>query len=177
VRALGIDLGEVRIGVALSDQSATLASPLTVIERGRSHEEDHRRIADLVSESGAGLVVVGLPLSLDGGERRAAEQARAEIAELTAALSVPIQTEDERLTTVLATRLRREATERQSRVPAGRGRRASSGGGGHAVRGHTKASRRPPIDAEAAAVILQSYLDRSAGTPPGGHRASDRQPG
>ena len=78
MRALGIDLGSKRIGVAVSDRSGTIASPLTVLARGRSRRDDHERIAALVREEEAELVVVGLPLSLSGGDGPAATAARAE---------------------------------------------------------------------------------------------------
>ena len=66
VRALGLDLGSKRIGVAVSDRSGTIATPLEVVMRSRDRAEDHRRIAALVREEEAEVVVVGLPLSLDG---------------------------------------------------------------------------------------------------------------
>ncbi len=70
MRALGLDLGTKRIGVAVSDRSGTIASPLVVLQRSGSTSSDHARIPALVDEEEAELVVVGLPLSLDG-ERRA----------------------------------------------------------------------------------------------------------
>jgi putative Holliday junction resolvase len=134
VRALGIDLGTKRIGVALSDRSGTIASPLTVIERGRSRRQDHERIASLVREEEAEIVVVGLPRSLSGAEGPAARAAAAEIAALASVVEVPVETHDERFTTVTATR-------------------ALAEGG---VRGR---ARRQVVDKVAAAVILQSWLD------------------
>jgi putative holliday junction resolvase len=134
VRALGIDLGSKRIGVAVSDRSGTIASPLTVIQRGRSHRQDHERIASLVREEEAELVVVGLPRSLSGAEGPAARAAAAEIAVLASVVGVPVETHDERFTTVTATR-------------------ALAEGG---VRGP---ARRQVVDKVAAAVILQSWLD------------------
>ena len=78
MRALGLDLGSKRIGVAVSDRSGTIASPLTVLARGRSRRDDHQRIAELVRDEEAELVVVGLPRSLSGGDGPAAKAARAE---------------------------------------------------------------------------------------------------
>ena len=76
MRALGLDLGTKRIGVAISDTSATIASPLTVIVRGRSRRQDHERIATLVQEEEAEIVVIGLPTSLSGAEGPAARGCR-----------------------------------------------------------------------------------------------------
>lgn len=134
VRALGLDLGSKRIGVAVSDRSGTIASPLTVIERGRSRRHDHERIAALVREEEAECVVVGMPRSLSGGDGPAARAARAEAAALASVVGVPVETYDERFTTVTANR-------------------ALAEGG---VRG---AARRGVVDKVAAAVILQSWLE------------------
>jgi putative Holliday junction resolvase len=134
VRALGLDLGSKRIGVAVSDRSGTIASPLTVIERGRSRRHDHERIAALVREEEAECVVVGMPRSLSGGEGPAARAARAEATALASVVGVPVETYDERFTTVTANR-------------------ALAEGG---VRG---AARRGAVDKVAAAVILQAWLE------------------
>ena len=69
VRALGIDLGSKRIGIAVSDISGTVASALTTVHRSSSRRHDHAAIATLVRDEEAEIVVVGLPLSLDGGEQ------------------------------------------------------------------------------------------------------------
>lgn len=134
VRALGIDLGSRRIGVAVSDRSGTIASPLTVIQRARTHREDHAAIARLVGEEEAEVVVVGLPLSMSGEVGRAAEAAIAEARELSAVLDVPVETFDERLTTVSAERSMREMSMRAE-------------------------ARRRLVDKVAAAVMLQGWLD------------------
>jgi len=141
-RVIGLDLGEARIGVAVSDSGRRLATPYTVLERGESRAEDRRRLAALVEELAADEVVVGIPLSLDGGEGPAARAARAELEALGLELAVPVRSWDERLSTVEATRRRRLAE--------GPGRR----------RGARRVARRP-VDAAAAAVILQSFLDSS----------------
>ena len=65
-RVLGLDLGRRRVGLAISDSDRRVASPLAVMARGASHEEDHSRLAEALAENGANLVVVGLPLSLSG---------------------------------------------------------------------------------------------------------------
>ena len=134
MRALGIDLGSKRIGVAVSDRSGTIASPLTVLQRTGSHQDDHRRITELVVEEEAERVIVGLPLSLDGTIGPAARGAIAEAEELSSVVGVPVETFDERLTTVSADRL---LMERRMRAEA----------------------RRRVVDKVAAAVMLQSWLD------------------
>ena len=132
MRALGIDLGSRRIGVALS--SGTLATPYEVIARSGDRRRDHRAIADLVAEAEAEVVVVGLPLSLDGSMGPAARAAVAEADQLAATLDVPVETYDERLTTVTADRQLME-------------------------QGMNASARRRVVDKVAAAVLLQSWLD------------------
>ena len=134
MRAVGVDLGSVRVGVAVSDPSGTLASPHSVLPRGASHVEDHRRLADIVEEVEAGVVVVGHPLSLDGRSGPAAKLVEAEVIELEAALAVPVELYDERFTTVTADR---SMQERRMKAPA----------------------RRKVVDQVAAAVLLQAWLD------------------
>lgn len=134
MRVLALDLGSRRIGVALSDPSGTLASPYEVLARSGDRARDHRRITELVKEVGAELLVVGLPLSLDGSLGPAARGALAEIDELAATVGVPVEPYDERLTTVSADRILGE-----------RGIRAKA--------------RRQVVDKVAAAVLLQAWLD------------------
>jgi putative Holliday junction resolvase len=135
MRALGLDLGSKRIGVAVSDQDERVATPIETVTRSRDgRAADHRAIADLLSEWGAEIVVVGLPLSLDGGEGPAARLVLDEVGELRDALTVPVETVDERFTTVTAGQQLREQGVR------GRGRTSV-------------------IDRAAAAVLLQSWLD------------------
>jgi putative Holliday junction resolvase len=134
-RTLGLDLGERRIGVAVSDSGGILASPHGVIERGASRGVDHAAIAAIVAELGADRVVVGLPLSLSGAAGRAAQAAVAEAAALASVLEVPVETFDERLTTVAAARSMRA--------------------------GGTKARKqRRRIDEMAASVMLQNWLEQ-----------------
>lgn len=137
-RAVAVDLGERRIGVAVSDSAGTMAFPRPRIDRSGDRAADHRAIAAVVDEVGAAVVVVGLPLSLDGRHGRAAEAAAAEAAELAASLGrqgVQVETQDERLTTVSA-----------HAALAATGRRG--------------AARRDSVDSAAATVLLQSWLDR-----------------
>jgi putative Holliday junction resolvase len=102
VRALGIDLGTKRIGVALSDSAGSVATPYEVVERTKDRAGDHRRIAALARETEAEVLVVGLPLSLDGQVGPAATAARREADELARVTGLPVETWDERLSTVTA---------------------------------------------------------------------------
>jgi putative Holliday junction resolvase len=133
VRVIALDLGSRRIGVAVSDPSGTIASPHSVIERSGDVAADHVAIGALVVELEAERVVVGLPISMNGGIGPAARAATAEAEALATVLPVPVETYDERLTTVAADRL----------LLAGR------------VRG---GARRRVVDKIAAAVILQGWL-------------------
>jgi putative Holliday junction resolvase len=134
VRAVGLDLGTRRVGVAVSDRDGRLATPYGTIERSGDRGADHAALAAIVREVGAERVVVGLPLSLGGGAGPAAQAALDEAAELEAVVGVPVETYDERLTTVSAERSLR----------------------GAGVKGR---SRRKVVDQVAAAVILQAWLD------------------
>jgi putative Holliday junction resolvase len=138
LRAVGLDLGTRRIGVATTDPTGTIASPHSVLQRQKTRRDDHVAIATLVAELEAELVVVGLPLSLDGTKGPAAQAAEAEVAALADVLPVPVETYDERLTTVTADR---------SLSQLGLGGRA----------------RRRVVDKVAAAVMLQAWLDRRNG--------------
>jgi putative Holliday junction resolvase len=138
MRALGIDLGSKRIGIAVTDRSGTIASPLTVVVRSGDVARDHRRIAELVIEEEADRVVVGLPLSLDGSMGPAARAAVAEAQQLASVVGVPVETYDERLTTVSADRMMMELRMRAE-------------------------ARRRVVDKIAAAVMLQSWLDGPLG--------------
>lgn len=150
---MGVDLGERRIGVSISDSRGVLASPHSVIARS-DRNADHGLIAALVGEYSARAVVVGLPLTLSGERGPAARAAEAEAADLQARLSVPVLLHDERLTTVEAERRRRE----QLATRAGSGRRP-----GRARPQST--TLRSGIDAVAATVLLQSFLDERAERP------------
>jgi len=138
--ALALDLGERRIGVAVSDRGRVLARPMTVVARRGDRAKEHEEIRLLVEEAGATTVVVGLPLSLSGKSGPAAARALQEIEELRAVLAVPVVAHDERLSTVEATRrLRDNRTEQRSR------------------RSPTT-KRRTVVDDVAAAILLESYL-------------------
>ncbi len=138
---LGIDPGEARIGVARSDPSGMIATPVETVRRGKG---DLRRIRQLVEAEEAVEVVVGLPRSLSGAEGVAAERARAFAVRLAGRVAPrPVRLVDERLTTVTA-----EAMLRDQRKGT---------------------SRRAVIDQVAAVVLLQHALDteRATGNPPG----------
>jgi putative Holliday junction resolvase len=134
MRALGVDLGSKRIGIAVSDRSGTIATPLTVVQRSGNRRTDHRRIADLVAEEEAEIVVVGLPLNMNGSSGPAAQAAIAEAEALSTVVGVPVETFDERRTTVAA-----DDAMRAFRMRA--------------------EARRRIVDKVAAAVMLQYWLD------------------
>lgn len=133
MRILALDPGTKRIGVAISDETRTLATPLEFIP-AEPFAEFLARLKTLIREKEVGLILVGLPRNMDGSIGPAAMAAQQFVAVLKEALTVPIRTVDERLSTVQAHRLLRAA-----------GRRARS--------------RKSRIDQSAAAVLLQSYLD------------------
>lgn len=139
-RRLGVDVGSVRVGVAVSDPGGVLATPLVTLRRDEREGSDLRQLAELVAEYEVVEVVVGLPRTLAGREGPAAETARSYADALEPLLTVPIRMVDERLTTVVA-----------SRTLAQRG-----------VKGR---KQRAVIDQAAAVAILQGWLDqrRSSG--------------
>ena len=107
---LGVDVGSVRVGVAVSDPRATLAVPLETVPRASSRSgADVERIRGLVAEYGVVEVVVGLPRSLSGSEGQAAELARAFARRLARRAGCPVRLLDERLSTVAAAREMRSA--------------------------------------------------------------------
>jgi len=136
-RAVGIDLGARRIGVAVSDSAGTLATPRTTLVRSGDPGRDRRALVELVREEEAVVVVVGHPLSLDGSRgpaATAAEQEAEALAEALAPHGVRVELFDERLTTVTA-------------------HQALSAGG---TRGR---DQRAVVDQTAAAVLLEAWLD------------------
>lgn len=139
---IGVDVGDVRIGIARSDPSGFLATPVETVPR---RDGDLARIREIVSDTAAVEVVVGLPRSLSGGEGPAAAKVREFARALARTLApVPVRLCDERLSTVTA-----EAVLR------GQGKKGQK--------------RRAVVDQAAAVVILQNALDteRSSGTVPG----------
>ncbi len=134
-RILGVDLGTRRIGLAVSDPSGVIASPLRVLERSGDLDADRAAILAAAREQDAERIVVGLPTELSGRSGPAAKAARAEVEALRAAApDLPVVLVDERLTTVIAQRALVQAGVRRK-------------------------DRRRKVDKVAAAVILQSFLD------------------
>ncbi|MEY3588368.1 MAG: hypothetical protein RJA47_964 [Actinomycetota bacterium] len=134
MRVIGVDLGSKRIGVAVSDFTGSVASPLTVVLRAKSKRVDHDAIARIVRDEEAEAIVVGLPLNMDGSRGSAAKAAVAEAEQISTVAGVPAYLHDERLTTVTAERALKEANMRAE-------------------------DRRNVVDKIAAAVLLQSWLD------------------
>jgi putative holliday junction resolvase len=134
-RVLGLDLGDARIGVAISDPERRLAVPLGTIHVGQPPGE-LKAVAALVADNGVSLVVVGHPLLLSGDRGASAAHAEQFAEALRAIVPSPVMLHDERLSTVEADRALREA-----------------GAGGR--------ERRRAVDRSAATVILQSFLDSS----------------
>ena len=132
---MALDVGDKWIGVALSDPSGILASPLTVIER-KGGSGDIKAITDIIEHNQVEQIVVGLPRSMKGTVGKQAEKVYDFVAKLCGYTQVPVEYRDERLTTVLA--------QRQMKA-----------GGNKKTRGKIR------DDAIAAAFILQSYLDES----------------
>lgn len=141
-RRLGVDVGDVRIGVAISDPDGILATPVETVAAGPGAI---KRLADLVREYEVFECIVGLPMGLSGREGPAAIKVRAFCDQLSAAIDpVPIRLFDERMSTITADSMLRESGR------SGRGKRSI-------------------IDQAAATVILQTALDseRSRGSAPG----------
>ena len=100
---LALDHGQARTGVAVSDETGTLASPLTVVERVES-PAGQRALLELIAEQRPERIVVGLPVSLDGREHAQAARARAFARRLAKAVEIPVALYDERYTSALADR-------------------------------------------------------------------------
>lgn len=134
MRILGLDVGQRRIGVAVSDELGWMAQPLTVI--GRDDDETAlQEVARLAQQHGAAFIVVGLPRRTDGEEGPEAAAVRAFGDAIEQRLRVPVHYQDERFSTAEAER-------------------------GLIASGMRRTRRRQVIDKVAAGIILQSYLDR-----------------
>ena len=133
-RVVGIDPGQSRVGVAISDESRSIAFPRETVVATGGWTEAAKRVCESLADDDVALVVVGLPLRLDGTEGEAARRAREFGAALAAAMKVDVVFWDERLTTVAA---ERSLTEM--------GRRG--------------AKRRQVVDQSAATILLQGFLD------------------
>ncbi len=137
MRILAIDPGTVRLGLALSDPTGVIASPLRVLRRS-GLDQDLAQIAGIARQHGVERIVVGLPRRMDGTLDAAAEAARSFAGAVQQATGLGVELWDERLTTVAAERHLLDAGTRRTR-------------------------RRATVDAVAAALLLQNYLDFRAG--------------
>jgi putative Holliday junction resolvase len=138
-RLLGVDWGERRIGLALSDETRTLAQPLTTLTRRSGKRFPMRKFLTLLEQHAVTGVVVGLPLDQEGAEAEAAAAARALAADIAQHSGQPVELWDERLSTARALRAVR------------------------AMGGSTR-GRKDDVDALAAALLLQHYLDAKRGS-------------
>ena len=134
MRVIGIDLGSKRIGIALSDSDLTVATPLDVIERSGNVENDHIAILKLTDEWEVKRIIVGLPISLDGTLGPSAQSVMDEIKMLRGVTDIPIETHDERFTTVTAEQILLQQNVKRDK-------------------------KKRVIDKVAAAIILQGWID------------------
>ena len=134
-RSLGLDIGDRRIGVALSDPHGILASPFTIINRS-DETADVEAITSIISQHQVEQIIVGLPRSMDGSIGKQAEKVKAFTQRLCSHTEVPVVFRDERLSTVSARRLMQAVSVKKSKKKA-------------------------RDDAIAAALILQGYLDET----------------
>lgn len=137
MKIIGLDIGEARIGAAISDPGQTTASPLEVID-ARDTSKAIKRISEIVVEYEAEAIVYGLPLTMAGDEGKQSELAAAFATELGHHVNIPLIAKDERLST-------REAEKMLI------------------ARGVKRDKRKAVIDKIAAAIILQAYLDGNNG--------------
>jgi len=135
---MGLDVGAKRIGVALSDPGGWIAQGLVVVRRGETPDTEIDRLKEIAASYEVERIIVGLPRNMDGSLGAQAEVIKAFADELVAALSLPVELWDERLTTVAAEKLLLQADLSRSR-------------------------RRRVIDQIAAAIMLQNYLDYKMG--------------
>ena len=135
---MALDVGDRRIGIALSDPTGLLATPFTAIDRLKSRLSDFDQILNLAKENEVQRIIVGMPISLSGEFGRQARSVQDFISKLSNLTDLPIEIVDERYSTLQAQRLLNESGSRPHRDR-------------NQARGH--------LDASAAAVILQSYLD------------------
>jgi putative Holliday junction resolvase len=131
---MGLDIGDSRIGVALSDPLGIMASPHSIINRD-DEGAALRKIVDIIKEKEVVKVIAGLPLNMDGSRGKQAEKTEAFVKALRREITVPVAYQDERLSTITARELIREVR---------------------------KTSRATRYDAAAAALILQGYMDEES---------------
>jgi len=137
MRILAIDHGSKRIGIAISDELKLIAQPLEYIP-AEPFAEFLQRLKDLVRDKQVELILVGMPRNMDGSYGPAALKVQAFVAALKGALTIPIETQDERLTSAQANRVLIQG-------------------------GVRRAKRKEKVDQMAAAILLQSYLDSLGG--------------
>lgn len=133
MRALGLDIGSVRIGVAVSDPAGTVASPVTVLD-ARVLARDPRELVRMAEDYEAEVLVVGLPLTLAGDEGPQAAETRVTAARYAGVLGLPLEFQDERNSSAEARRVMRAA-------------------------GLSEREQRGSLDKVAASIVLQSWLD------------------
>ena len=134
MRVIGIDLGSKRIGIALSDSDLTVATPLDVIERSGNVKNDHIAILKITDEWEVKRIIVGLPISLDGTLGASAQSVIDEISKLGNLTDIPIETHDERFTTVTAEQILLRQNIKRNK-------------------------KKSVVDKVAAAIILQGWID------------------
>lgn len=139
-KALGVDFGEVRIGLAVSDETGTIASPLPTVRRRRGKRPPLKALEEVAREHGAEALVFGLPLELSGEESEWTLEVRRVAEELARRLDLPLHFVDERMTSVQA-----ERAVRTSGLP------------------REKREEKERVDRAAAVLILQAWLDRTPG--------------
>ena len=136
-RVLGLDVGEKTIGVAMSDETGSMALPGATIWRQEGHKRDMAALRQLISDSKVEAIVVGLPLMMNGSRGIQTEKIEAFVAVLRNNVRIPIHLQDERLSTLEAERVLLAADR-------------------------NRAQRKKVIDSMAACILLQTYLDRRA---------------
>ena len=150
-RLIALDVGDARIGVAICDPTGFLASPYTTLHVSRNEEQNWAAIQKLIEETGAEGIVIGLPISLDGQIHAQGKRIQNFAERLLPHISIPLTFWDERLSTVEAERLLGEGGKK----PASRQKHS-----GRAPHQSKRRQRGHEIDALAATVILQAYLDQ-----------------
>lgn len=147
-KILAIDYGRARIGLAIAEAQHGLAQPLTTLERV-NRNEDMRRLRELVRDHSVKLVVVGLPLRLDGTRGEMAEETERFAQRIRKQIGVAVEMADERLTSWEAERQLEEQFGRRSKVSDSTGKK--------------KAAEKFSVDSMAAAILLRDYMARRSG--------------
>ncbi len=136
MRVVGVDLGDKRVGIAVSDSGRTTAVPSDVFVRSGNQNQDMKKLAKVIQEYEPKIVVVGTPVSLSGGSSKQTLRVNSEAKTLSKLLDAEVRLWDERFSSQQAERRLREG-------------------------GHSSKSMRKIADAQAACIILQSWLDAS----------------